>query len=115
MLATPRGPRTIHQQELGETPSYPLVRLRVPDREFLLLQFLLVGPLNAAANAQRHDFQRGAPSLTVVDQVRHVGTWPSSSWSWDTHIAAAYGKKLEVFHSWRRVLMSSRFRVAAKL
>jgi hypothetical protein len=62
-----------------------------------------------------HDFHWVTSSLTVVDQLRYLGIWLTSSWSWDTHIAAAYRKGLGAFHSWRPVLMSSRFLVAAKL
>jgi hypothetical protein len=76
---------------------------------------LLVGPPEAAVDAQRHDFHWGTSSLTVVDQVRYFGIWLTSSWSWDTHIAAAYWKGLRAFHSWRLVLMPSRLSVAAKL
>jgi hypothetical protein len=76
---------------------------------------LLVGASDAAVDARRHEFHWGTSSLTVVDQVRYLGIRVTSSWSWDTHIAAAYRKGLEAFHSWRPVLMSSNVSVAAKL
>jgi hypothetical protein len=41
--------------------------------------------------------------------------WLTFSWSWDTQTAAANRKALRAFRSWRPTLMSSRFRVAAKL
>jgi hypothetical protein len=78
-------------------------------------RILLVGPPEATVAARRHDFHWGTSSLTVVDQVRYLGIWLTSSWSWDTHIAAAYRKGLGAFHAWRPVLLSSRFSVAAKL
>jgi hypothetical protein len=74
-----------------------------------------VGPPAAAIDAWRHDFHWGSSSLKVVDQVRSLCIWLTSCWSWDTHIAAAFRKGLRAFHSWRPVLMSSRFSVAAKL
>jgi hypothetical protein len=40
---------------------------------------LLVGPPEAAADARRHDFQWGTSSLAVVDQVRYLGIWLTSS------------------------------------
>jgi hypothetical protein len=76
---------------------------------------LLVGPQAAIADAWRHDFRWGTSSLAVVDQVRYLGIWLTSSWSWDAHNAAANRKGFGDFHSWRRVLLSSRFGVAAKL
>jgi hypothetical protein len=76
---------------------------------------LLVGPPAAAVDARHHDFHWGTSSLTVVDQLRYLGIRLTSSWSWETHIAAAYRKGLGPFHSWRPVLMASRFSVAAKL
>jgi hypothetical protein len=76
---------------------------------------LLVGPPVAAVDARRHDFHWGTSSLTRVDQVRYLGIWLTSFWSWDTHIAAAYRKGLGSFHFRRPVLMSSRLSVAAKL
>jgi hypothetical protein len=75
---------------------------------------LLVGPPDTTADAWRHAFHWGTSSLTVVDHVRYLGIWLTSSWTWDTHIAAAYRKVLGAFHSGRLVLMSSRFSVAAE-
>jgi hypothetical protein len=68
-------------------------------------QILLVGPQAAAVDARNPEFHWGTSALTVVYQVRYLDIWLTSSWNWDTHIAAAYRKGLGAFHSWRPMLL----------
>jgi hypothetical protein len=70
--------------------------------------FLTTHAHDTCADARHHGFHWGTTSRTEVDQFRYLCIWLIWSWSSNTHIAAAYRKGLGAYHSWQRVLMSSR-------
>jgi hypothetical protein len=76
---------------------------------------LLVVPPGAVVKARNHDFRWGSAPLHVLDQVKYLGVRLNCARTEDTHIAAAYCKGLEAFHTWRPVLVSPRISLAATL
>jgi hypothetical protein len=59
------------------------------------IHIVLVGPLEAAAEARQHDF--GSSSLVAVDQVTYLGVCHPAGLG--AHIAATHRKDLGAFHT----------------